>query len=248
MAGNWALVLHGETRNTILAPLWSISVEEQFYVIWPTLFLLWRKRGVIFASLIILPIAWATDFILPAAHIPKHPQLWFNSFNQFQFFAIGGLLAILMHRRTLKLALSLRVAALVAALACFSLAAFPCHFQNPFVASKPLAIMGGYMAIDVGCVLFLIAFLDVKLPSLFNPLVYLGKISYGLYVFHMFILAAVSHLTETVLHLPYSLQLGLNWIITVLVVIPLAALSYEYFEKPFLRFKERFTFVNSRSV
>ena len=248
MAGNWAFVFHADTRNILLVPLWSISVEEQFYVIWPSILLLWRKRGVVVAILIILPLAWATDYVLPALNTPKNPSLWCNSFSQFQFFAIGGMVALFMHRRPLKLALPLRLLAIAIAFACFFLAAFPCHFLNPLIFSSPGHVLAGYLSIDLGCLLLLLAFLDVHLPSASRPLIYLGKISYGLYAFHMFILGSVVHFTEKTVQVSSSLQIWLNWTITALILVPLASLSYEYFERPFLRFKERFTFVASRSV
>ena len=248
MAGNWALAFHGNTRNMFLEPLWSISVEEQFYLIWPSLFLFWRKRGVIIASLIILPVAWATDYVLPALHIPKEPALWCNSFSQFQFFGVGGLLALYMHRRSLKITVSLRLLILATAAGCFFLAAFPFHFQNPLIFTSPGYVVGGYMSIDLGCLLLLVAFLDMNIPSAGRPLIYLGKISYGLYVFHMFILVMVKHFNDRFVHLSPAQQIWLNWSMTVVIAIPVAYLSYEYFEKPFLRIKERYTFVASRAV
>jgi peptidoglycan/LPS O-acetylase OafA/YrhL len=248
MSGNWAIAFHGQTRNTLLSPLWSISVEEQFYVIWPSILLLWGKRGVIAAALIILPLAWATDYVLPALNSSTQSSLWYNSFSQFQFFALGGLVAIFMHRHPLKLGRPLRLLAIALAFACFFLAAFLCHFQNSLIFSGPGHILAGYLSVDLGCLLFLLAFLDVQIPSAGRPLIYLGKISYGLYVFHMFILGAVVHFTEKSVSVSSSLQVGLYWTVTALIVTPLAALSYEYFERPFLRFKERFSFVASRSV
>jgi peptidoglycan/LPS O-acetylase OafA/YrhL len=72
-------------------------------------------------------------------------------------------------------------------------------------------------------------------------LIYLGKISYGLYVFHVpcrelarWLLSGISH---GQLFRPL-LQMALT--------IFVAVFSYRYFEKPFLRLKARFEFVKTR--
>ncbi len=184
----------------------------------------------------------------PRCTLPKEPALWCNSFSQFQFFGVGGLLALYMHRRSLKITVSLRLLILATAAGCFFLAAFPFHFQNPLIFTSPGYVVGGYMSIDLGCLLLLVAFLDMNIPSAGRPLIYLGKISYGLYVFHMFILVMVKHFNDRFVHLSPAQQIWLNWSMTVVIAIPVAYLSYEYFEKPFLRIKERYTFVASRAV
>jgi len=74
---------------------------------------------------------------------------------------------------------------------------------------------------------------------------YLGKISYGLYLFHEFALycalkfvGGVHTLRAFIVYWPLGLSL------TVLM----AALSYRFFESPFLALKERFAHVQSRPI
>lgn len=247
MFGNWVIVLHGATKNTILAPLWSISVEEQFYVIWPTLFFYWQRRGLIFAAIIFLPIAWITDYVYLFEHDQNQLSLWCNSLSQFQFFALGGALAILMSRRTLALKSTVRYIVCAVGLGFFLIAAASLdpHSSSPNVPSR---ILGGYFMIDLGCVLLLLAFYNARISHKFNFLTYLGKISYGLYVFHLVILGSVAHFVDSRIHLPIWMTTSINGCLTLALVVPLAALSYEYFEKPFLKLKDRFTFVPSRST
>ena len=67
--------------------------------------------------------------------------------------------------------------------------------------------------------------------------VYLGRISYGLYVYHFLGLVLAGLLLEE--HSPAYIIAGL------LFTIALASISYRYLELPFLRLKRRFTYVPS---
>jgi peptidoglycan/LPS O-acetylase OafA/YrhL len=77
--------------------------------------------------------------------------------------------------------------------------------------------------------------------SLENPVLdYLGKISYGLYMYHTI---AVVISVKIAMNLNQS-----NWIsypLTLILTIIMAGLSYQYFEKPFLRLKDKFAVVKS---
>ena len=75
-------------------------------------------------------------------------------------------------------------------------------------------------------------------------LLYLGKISYGLYVLHEF-----AHFCAMRL-MPAStpLQVVAQSVVGLALTIVLAAASYRWLESPFLRLKERFAHVQSRPV
>ena len=85
-------------------------------------------------------------------------------------------------------------------------------------------------------------------------LLYLGKISYGLYVFHV----ACRVLSEQAVtsafdrfHAgqvsPYMIE-GLSAVLALVLTLICASLSYKYIEKPFLKLKKHFTVVASRPV
>jgi peptidoglycan/LPS O-acetylase OafA/YrhL len=75
----------------------------------------------------------------------------------------------------------------------------------------------------------------------FKPLTYLGKISYGMYLYHMALIDVVKRTAiwssgETGVHLRFAIVV----VVYVLCVICIASLSYYFIEKPFLQIGARF--------
>jgi peptidoglycan/LPS O-acetylase OafA/YrhL len=84
------------------------------------------------------------------------------------------------------------------------------------------------------------------------PLAYLGRISYGMYVFHITIFWLVYQIFKDELA-SFSTMIGLyewkndvGFVIAFIVTVIISLLSYTFFEKPFLRLKKRFTIIPSR--
>jgi peptidoglycan/LPS O-acetylase OafA/YrhL len=246
-SGNIATALSGTyPRNGMLAPLWSISVEEQFYLAWPLL-LGWKGRaGAWRAVLWILPIAWAVDLWLPWRAAPRDPNLWTNSLSQFQYFALGALISLYFHRKPVSIGAAGRVGLLAASASLFFLAVDPFHFLFEVGPTRPIPILAGYLCNDAACVLLLVGILGARLPRLFNPLRYLGRISYGMYVFHYTLWIGMTALVVRVLHRQLASVLPALYFAVLGLTIAISACSYRFFEKPFLRFKDRFSFVLSR--
>jgi peptidoglycan/LPS O-acetylase OafA/YrhL len=246
-SGNIATSLSGTyPRNGMLAPLWSISVEEQFYLAWPLLLCAKGRAGAWRAVLWILPIAWAVDLWLPWRAAPRDPNLWTNSLSQFQYFALGALISLYFHRKPVSISAAGRVGMVVASAAFFFLAVDPFHFLFEVGPARPLPILAGYLCNDAACILLLVGMLDARLPRLFNPLRYLGRISYGMYVFHYTLWIGMTALVVRVLHWQLASALPALYFAVLGLTIAASACSYRFFEKPFLRFKDRFSFVLSR--
>ena len=99
----------------------------------------------------------------------------------------------------------------------------------------------------LGTVLIFLSALGATVPAMASSLIYLGKISYGLYIFHLVCIHFATYVARTYFHLQRSL-LAVVWGMGLPLTIFVAAASYHYIESPFLRLKERFTVVRSRSV
>lgn len=240
LAGNWYTAFHGFGANPI-APLWSISLEEQFYLIWPGIAKAGGRRTLLTASFVVIPMGLGVLFYLHEKGVPTVPGLWTNSFVQFPMFAIGALLALFLRGRTPKIPLVLR--SIMFGLGIILWLVADGYFKILWGSPGPVALCFGAMLAALGCVSIFLSLLGTPASNLPGPFIYLGKISYGLYVFAPF----SDFLLLRVLH---GVRVPLVWfaLLQLVTTIALASLSYYYFEKPFLKLKRRFELVLSRKA
>jgi peptidoglycan/LPS O-acetylase OafA/YrhL len=134
LLGNWYTAAHG-LGDTPIYPLWSISVEEQFYVLWPFLAKFGGIRALVGASIVLLPVAAISLLVLTLHGASREGQVWMNSFVQFLFFALGALLASVLKRRTPQLPSLGRVALFCSGLATWVIATYACGISDVGPAS-----------------------------------------------------------------------------------------------------------------
>lgn len=241
LAGNWSYVLWGLPASFAI-PLWTISIEEQFYLAWP---LALRKASV-------RAMAWMAVGVLVAANVWRAylavtgasiDAMEYTTFTRLDPIAWGILLALFSH----KLPQLSRVARI--ALLCGGAAVCAVEYglvvllNPPKVSNWKLAMSHPVTAL--GSTVVLLAVLGSQNSFLRQGwLLYLGKISYGLYVIHEF-----AHFCAKMIR-PAStpLQVAEQSVIGLALTILIAAASYRWLESPFLRMKERFTHVQSRPV
>lgn len=249
MVGNWYAAHHGWTANPI-APLWSISLEEQFYLIWPPLIAWFGLAGIRRIGWLLIPVSMLLVVVIDR-HSPNiNPGIWVNSGVQFQFFAVGALLALALKGQVPQWSGAMRLGGVGAALALWVWAAAGAEVFQPTPA-HPLLLVGGYEAVAVGTLLLFLAALGLSVRFIPDWIVYLGRISYGLYVFHYLCLGVGRHVQEALQahHLAPALGTGFQTVlIGFALTVVLAALSYRWLETPFLRLKERIEVIRSRPI
>jgi peptidoglycan/LPS O-acetylase OafA/YrhL len=227
------------TRLGVLGPLWSISVEEQFYLIWPPIVRAGGKASAFAAAVIFMVSAGVWLLVFSG----RSWKLWYDTPVEFLFFGTGVMIALATHhQRTNGMGAAMRSGLLAAGLFSLAVAAHVGGITIGFaegLTRTQLCI--GYGGAVAGCALIFFAILG--LSSIPRPLIYLGKISYGLYVFHLGILAVVVRLAArlNLAHSPIFVD-GVAFLLCTLA----AHLSYRYFETPFLRLKARFEVIRSR--
>jgi len=234
--GNWVCATNG-IPFSVASPLWSISVEEQFYVGWPLLLRFFGIHRLKQLAIVMLGVAVATRVLL-AAYGVEHPGVWCNTLARLDPIALGAILAFVLRGRAPQIRNSLRLALVGLSLAGWWLSARYLSQDGP--TSILLYTVSGLAAVVL---LFAVLQNDVRLLCRrpFSWLVYLGRISYGLYVFHLFALALMSKLLVVPL-LGISLNFESRVICAFLLTVLLAAASYRWLELPFLRLKKRFTY------
>jgi peptidoglycan/LPS O-acetylase OafA/YrhL len=244
LAGNWYFVQHGWSVGGFVGHLWSISVEEQFYLVWPLFLKLGGRRTLHAGSVALVALSFASIFFLSYRGNLANPTIFANSFVICSFFAVGGITALWVHGRTPRLSLAVRGLLMIFGISLFVTATADCRIHE-MAAVGAGRLMGGYLLACLGCLSIFFGFLGATVPSWCRGLVYLGKISYGLYVFHVVCGVVTGWFAKDVLHQEHwPLSFPVSFLLTVLC----AALSYRFMESPFLKLKERFVFVQSRRV
>lgn len=204
---------------------WSLAVEEQFYLIWPTLFLLLMRfrKGLLFTTLVLL----IASVVLSEVWINRDPSAayYLLPFRAFELL-IGGALAIRTaplspDARSITLSPQMETAAAWAGLAMIlsSYAILSEHSRLPGLNSL-LPCIGAALVIAYG------ANGGVGRILTWKPIVWIGLISYSLYLVHWPVWVYVSYRLPSEPSLLIRLSLFP-------ISIGLAAASYYFIERPF---------------
>ncbi|RRA49781.1 acyltransferase [Acidipila sp. EB88] len=238
LSTNWYVMSAG-MMSKIVAFLWSISIEEQFYLFWPAV--VGRLSRTHLRNICIaIPVISMSLLGIFATRGASYLQLWADSGIQMMFFAAGGLLALQLGRKKQDTSALKSLGGIVCGLSIWVGADLLIGMPTGDYPASAWRITAAYFFILLGSAALLWAFLRLPKICIRPSFVYLGRISYGLYVFHGFAVLLGAHVLGPVLHLR-------SWpLISLLITIGLAALSYEFLEKPFLKLKHRFEIVHSR--
>ena len=239
---NFALIAH-VTKLGELIHLWSLAVEEQFYLIWPPILLLLLRRGVSYRKL-----AWGTAgaFVVSgflrwmAYQGPSnthHAQYGFDTRGG--EILIGCALALLIwdmrSELSTRAAMWLRLAGHVAFITITLHMFIPIHGRATELSSIYPYRFG--FSIVAFCAAILVANIRLTPGSWWQwilelPLfTHLGKISYGLYLFHLPIFRLMAIHTDLEGAPLHVLQFGLS--------VVAGELSFRYVEEPWQRRRDR---------
>jgi peptidoglycan/LPS O-acetylase OafA/YrhL len=232
--GNWQIVWNGQIPRSAAQILWTVAIEEQFYLLWPLLIAFVSPKRLGWMCALLLLLGQLARLALVASGAPYH-AIHFHTCVQFDAIAWGGLLAVAVRNgafanwpRFARSTMFVGGGVLAIATQRFlaedkPFAAWPMA-AYPLFAIAALSIVGG--AIRSG-----------DEPSwLTHPwLVRLGKISYGLYIWHLLAIVLTYKFGWCP---PQSMWTSLY---ALPVTVGLAELSYQWIERPFLRWKEQFS-------
>ena len=223
--------------------LWSISIEEQFYLLLPFTvpWLLGQpKKRVLFLFAVIFTLMLAARYLIVAAGA-KHPFIYVLPVSGDCFLA-GILLGLGYFDDLLK---KMNGYFCLAAAACM----LAVLYFFPSKSDTGVHQVFVYTLVTIAFVLLFTAVVyskaSIVTQLMNNPIIrYLGKISYGLYIFHIVGIyeAAVLCVKMNIVAPEWQLPIALA------ITIGLAIISYELFEKYFLRKKKKFTTIENRPV
>ena len=227
------------TRDVISGHLWSLSVEEQFYLLWPVIFVWLNKNQTHARWAFVLPVAVALlcHAISYAGRVPWMIHPLFNGHSalvNFDALAVGCLAAFMLAKFECKIAGLLsggrRFIAILAGLLLITIS----QFNIPFLA--PVLAVTGNLLQALGFGMLLIT--SILYPGSFRPLnwplvVQLGVVSYSVYIWQeIFCAPAETFGCTTLWWLSFP-----RW---VLVAITVGFVSYYGFERPWLKLRARF--------
>ncbi len=214
----------------ILEVLWSIGIEEQFYVMIAPLLYIVKKHRI----LLILSILTIGYFIL--FHLNVLDTLRRFSFVYFLLF-FGGIVAILEEKKRLEFLKISRVIPL------FIVVATVLYFATDVFKFQDLWIRNLTTMLLFGLFIHTLAHNNFGKRLSHKFLNYLGQISYGIYMFHVIALNCVVFFMLKIEELKIfndTITILLIYILTFAITILLAHLSYTYFETYFLKLKTKF--------
>lgn len=236
--GNWFISLFGYGNFQLIGHLWTISLEEQFYLIWPLILIFIKNiRSSIILGFFVALISILTRIVLALNHI-SHPGIYTNTFARIDILVFGAILALINFYKPniLKRLLPLtKTPILMSSIIFFALFLHKIYLFNPkmiFNIVFGYTVIGLFMVYLVFCALqkntYFVDFLSKKLFTT------LGKISYGLYIWHV-----LAIYLSFKIFVQYSTFL--NLILAFSLTILFGFISYYFFEIIFLRMKERFS-------
>lgn len=212
---------------------WSIGTEEQYYLAWPFILRLFKKNRIslmFFIVLVYLLIAGAltSDY----SNFIPHKQVIKDFFTNFHIdcLAIGSFFALLLFQKSrfLKLFINKYLFYITVIFVC-TIMLFGIHI--PYIHTQFYATLFGIVIINFA------ANSEINISLENKILNYLGKISYGLYMYHPICIVLSLQLARIIDFTSNWLLYPLSFIFTIFI----SAISYRFYESIFLRYKIKFS-------
>jgi len=226
----------------MLSHLWSLSVEEQFYLIWPWLILLVKKKH-------LLPVILAAIFIGVASqlYLQDIPFSDILTFACFDGFGLGALLAWLLVYRPRLLTTVYGPA--------FFLAVVSAGLQVMRVVSDSgMHFLPSRTLTSLFTVWVILSILLQKhnkyvvSKTVLNSavLIFIGRISYGIYLYHLIIpyltVRPLTYINRRLFPGFFQYNFYLFLIENLVVLLVLSYASWRFIEQPALTLKKHFEY------
>ena len=228
----------------LTGPLWSLAIEEQFYLVWPLVVLLTSRRQALWvcAGCLAVSLIYRTYAVTTIPHL----DTYYVTQARLDGLAIGSGIALLTREgdwleRLRKYVPATTIAALI------TLAAIGANIRGDHRPLYPLLYLA--IAVFYGGILVVALSSGASGPWSFlksRLLRFYGRYSYALYVVHVPVMTVLWHVGIT----PPNLSLGgsdlIGAVLYIVVIVPVATLlawlSWHLFEKHFLKLKRNFVY------
>ncbi|MBO1857980.1 acyltransferase [Burkholderia cenocepacia] len=206
---------------------WSLSVEQQFYLVWPLLFLTANNRRIVVAiagMLVVSPISrWYFD-----VHLQNVQAALYAPSSSVDCLAAGAFVAIAERLQIRRVVLNV-IGALGAALLAFILTMNwrGSDHWNISLTGTAIALISAWLIAWLGR--------SAKWGRVFcNPVTpYIGRISYGIYLYHLMIGNYIIYNT------PLGKSIWVAAAASAAITVAVASVSWHFIERPLLSLKPR---------
>ena len=235
---NFDRMINGLPDSSVLSVLWSVAIEEQFYLIWPLLFLLVPQKYYSFIFIFIIEIS----LLYRISNIGG--QIDINSLGVISDMAIGGLGAWLISRKNNFHRFIENCHPMINLIPYFSVLLY-ILFKDQLLSS-PLLIVHRRLILGF-LFIWIILEQNYSLRSYFKIghfkiVSRLGKYTYGLYCLHTIaLLITITTLKHFNLHTESWHFWFLEFPIALTISVYLSYISYHKFESYFLKLKAKFS-------
>ncbi len=236
-SSNWVFIAQGssyfdQTTPDLFGNLWSLAVEEQFYLLWPLLVLLLvllPRRWMRVLAVLLLAVASALAMALLFSPPGDATRVYYGTDTHSFGLALGAALAIVVEARFLSQVRASWIMALIGALAVGGIG----WIAATMSADDPIVTRGGLLGVAVLTTLaiagattagsWLGRALDVA------PLRWVGERSYGLYLWHWPVLVLL------IAALPDDAPVWIVPSVALVITVAAATASYHFVELPIRR-------------
>ncbi|CAN5330779.1 hypothetical protein BH09BAC5_BH09BAC5_26080 [soil metagenome] len=244
---NLALAMFPHASVPLAGHSWSIGVEEQFYILWPWII---RKSKNLMKTILIIGLVIVLIKVVVLLVYFKFPQIYFVqtlkefvAMTKMECMVIGAAGALLVYHKMNKwLNLIFHPVTQIISIAVIPVLVylFPPVLQD----GEHIVFSFAFLAIIINVAVNPNSFLKLE-NNFFN---FLGNISYGIYMYHFFIIVLVIRFAPILGFQQNSNYLNFYYYVSsFLVTIIISALSYYLFERYFIRWKNKFAIVLSGS-
>ncbi len=232
---NWALVFSGPFALTFAwGPAWSLSVEEQYYLVFFPLLVLALRH-----TRSLRPIMWGLAIgiafgaawrALVFAHTSagRFAMVYVRTDTRVDALLVGPLAALALHQG-LRVGRGIRLLAIAGT-------AYLIWFVKVASLDSPWVYQFGFLLADLSAAAILLAILDAQDPATrflrTRPMGWIGKVSYGLYLWNLPVFLATARALR-------GESAAVRTVVALVLTFACTSISYYVVERPFLRLKRR---------